>query len=118
MLDFKDVRVCNLLFDEDNPRLANSSQDQREILRALAENQGAKLRFLAEDIVANGLNPSELMVVIEVDSPKKQIRCFGWQSTTGGSTSVGKSRSSHGSRKRSSVQCVETVKRSIPGRCH
>lgn len=69
MAEVIDVQVSNFLFDEENPRLPSPNQGQREVLRALAANQGAKLRVLAEDIVAFGLDPSQLMVVRRVDSP-------------------------------------------------
>ncbi|MYE88892.1 hypothetical protein F4X33_07865 [Candidatus Poribacteria bacterium] len=70
MTELRDVRVDSLLFDEDNPRLASQLDGQRDIIRALAANQGSKLRVLADDIVENGLDPSDLMIVIEVDSPR------------------------------------------------
>ena len=72
MADVMDVQVSSLLFDEENPRLPSPNQGQREVLRALAANQGAKLRVLAEDILAFGLNPSELMVVLWVESAENR----------------------------------------------
>jgi hypothetical protein len=63
MADTIEISVADLLFDVQNPRLASPNQGQRETLRALATGQGAKLRALAEDIIAYGLDPSELMIV-------------------------------------------------------
>ena len=64
MSDIIDIPVADLLFDEENPRLASPNQGQRETLRSLATNQGTKLRVLAEDILIHGLDPTELMMVI------------------------------------------------------
>ncbi len=63
-----DIPIANLLFDEENPRLASPNQGQRETLRSLTTNQGAKLRVLAQDILEHGLDPSELMIVMGVES--------------------------------------------------
>lgn len=73
MADVMDVQVSSLLFDEENPRLPSPHQGQREVLRALATNQGSKLRMLAEDILAFGLDPSDLMVVLRVEGPDNRF---------------------------------------------
>ena len=73
MADVMDVQVSSLLFDEENPRLPSPNQGQREVLRALANNQGSKLRILAEDILAFGLDPSDLMVVLRVEGPDNRF---------------------------------------------
>ena len=73
MVDVIDVQVASLIFDEENPRLPSPNQGQREILRALATNQGAKLRALADDILEYGLDPSELMVVLAVENPENRF---------------------------------------------
>lgn len=73
MSETLEVQVASLLFDEENPRLLNPNQGQREVLRALASNQGAKLRVLADDILTNGLDPSELMVVLGVENPEHRF---------------------------------------------
>ena len=64
MPDFAMVPVANLLVDEQNPRLSQPSSGQREAIRALAETQGRKLQALARDIVDNGLDPSDLIIVM------------------------------------------------------
>ena len=73
MADVVDVQVSNLLFDEENPRLPSPNQGQREVLRALATNQDTKLRVLADDILAFGLDPSELMVVLPMEGPDNRF---------------------------------------------
>ena len=67
------VPTANLLLDSGNPRLSASSNGQRETLRALAEEQGPKLRVLAEDIVEHGLDPSELTIVMPSAEPGRFI---------------------------------------------
>ena len=64
MPDFLSIPAANLLVDEQNPRLSQPSTGQRETIRALAEYQGRKLQILAADILENGLDPSELTIVM------------------------------------------------------
>ena len=73
MAEIVDIPIANLLFDEENPRLASPNQGQRETLRMLATNQGAKLRVLAQDILAHGLDPSELIVAMSVESSENRF---------------------------------------------
>ena len=51
------IPIADLLADMANPRLSQTSEGQRETLRALAAEQGTKLTVLARDIVEYGLNP-------------------------------------------------------------
>ncbi len=67
------VPTANLLLDSGNPRLGASSNGQRETLRALAEEQGSKLRVLAADIVEYGLDPSELTIIMPSEEPGRFI---------------------------------------------
>ncbi|MXZ41035.1 MAG: hypothetical protein F4Z18_04450, partial [Caldilineaceae bacterium SB0666_bin_21] len=60
----QNIHVVDLLFDMENPRLADSLSDQLSILQAIASHQGKRLRYLAEDIVKFGLNPSDLFIVM------------------------------------------------------
>ena len=73
MADVMDVQVSSLLFDEENPRLLSPNQGQREVLRALATNQGTKLRVLVQDILTFGLDPSDLMIVLPVGGPDNRF---------------------------------------------
>ena len=73
MAEIVDIPISNLLFDEENPRLASPNQGQRETLRMLATNQGAKLRVLTQDILTYGLDPSELIIVMNVESAENRF---------------------------------------------
>lgn len=56
--------ISSLLLDPKNPRL-EESDDQREIISKMLEGLGGnKLFNLAEDIIENGLNPADLLIVI------------------------------------------------------
>ncbi len=59
----RELPATSLQLDHRNPRLPVDQISQRETIRALAEYQGRKLQTLAEHIVENGLNPSELVIV-------------------------------------------------------
>ena len=72
MADVIDVPVSGLLFDAENPRLTSPVEEQDEVFRELATNQGPKLRVLADDIISHGLDPSELMIVLSVESPENR----------------------------------------------
>lgn len=73
MADTIQIPVADLLFDEENPRLASPNQGQRETLRALAASQGQKLRALAADIVEYGLDPSELIIVTSLENSENRF---------------------------------------------
>lgn len=62
------VQVVDLLVDAENPRLPQPNQGQRETTRALAREQQRKLVALAKDIVAYGLSPSELPIVMPTET--------------------------------------------------
>ncbi|MDO8532889.1 MAG: hypothetical protein Q7T26_12140 [Dehalococcoidia bacterium] len=68
------IRVADLLVDEENPRLTQPNKGQRETLRALASYQGRKLQKLAEDILTNRLDPSELTMVMPAGGDKDKGR--------------------------------------------
>jgi hypothetical protein len=72
MSESKGIGPADLLIDVNNPRLPQPNVGQREALRALASEQGRKLVTLARDIVENGLNPSELMIVIPAGDDTKR----------------------------------------------
>jgi hypothetical protein len=58
------ISVGNLLLDVSNPRIVE--QDNQKAARdAIIEEQGRKLVVLAEDIIAVGLNPSDLPIVYD-----------------------------------------------------
>ncbi len=63
-----DISVSNLLIDSNNPRLAETINSQNDLIRAIAQNQNKKLARLAADIVENGVNPTELLLVMSADT--------------------------------------------------
>lgn len=68
------IPLSNLLVDVENPRLVEANEGQRETLRALAKEQGAKLSVLARDIVEFGLSPGDPFYVVElIDSASQQL---------------------------------------------
>ena len=68
------VAPADLLLDEENPRLSQPNVGQNKATQALAKHQGRKLQALAADIVANGLSPSDLPIVIFAPgNPKRYI---------------------------------------------
>jgi len=69
MSDIAQVSVADLLADAQNPRLPEPNLGQREVLRAMAQEQGRKLLVLARDIVRYGLDPSELNIVKPFEGP-------------------------------------------------
>lgn len=54
----------DLLIHEENPRLPQPNVGQRGALRGIGEQQRRKLLMLAKDIVAHGLNPADLPIVM------------------------------------------------------
>lgn len=66
------IPVVDLLVDPENPRLATGNEGQRETLRALAQEQGAKLAVMAEDILRWGLNPGDPFYVVRLEGDHGQ----------------------------------------------
>lgn len=58
----KSLKINELFLDESNPRFPEV-KSQREAIAAMLEEQGEKIAVLAEDIYANGLNPSSRLIV-------------------------------------------------------
>lgn len=75
MVDFITLALSNLFLDAENPRLDNPQESQTEAIRALisAPKQKQKLVNLATDILENGLNPSEAMIVMPHNGTKQYI---------------------------------------------
>jgi len=63
------VAIENLKFDLQNPRF-DSSSGQRDILQKIINNQEYKLAILAHDIINQGLNPIDRMILIQADGSK------------------------------------------------
>ncbi len=70
MAEVRSVNIQNLLLNLDNPRYGTTA-NQNEALRTMVQRQGRKLTKLAEDIVENGLNPTELVMVTPTDQPER-----------------------------------------------
>jgi len=66
------IALENLLIDLKNPR-SEEQVSQREAIAEMALDQDAKLVTLAEDILEQGLNPSELPIVIPGNQPEQFI---------------------------------------------
>src|SRR4051812_48787069 len=64
MSETMSIRPADLLIDEENPRISQPNAGQHKALQALARLLGKKLHVLAADIVAHGLNPSDLLIVM------------------------------------------------------
>jgi hypothetical protein len=62
------VKLENLFIDLCNARYEPRSS-QRDALAKISHDQGLKLYNLAEDIVAKGINPAELLIVTPADGP-------------------------------------------------
>lgn len=56
------IKVSNLKINFENPRF-ESVENQREAINSVIENQKEKLIRLGNDIIENGLNPSDLIIV-------------------------------------------------------
>lgn len=67
MADVKPIRPADLVFDTENPRLSQPNSGQREAYKAIAAAQQKKLQALAQDIVENGTDPSQLPIVMQLD---------------------------------------------------
>ena len=69
MAEIQNLRPADLLIDEENPRLLEPNEGQHRALQSLAERLGPKLSALAAHIVANGVNPAELLIVTQLSDP-------------------------------------------------
>lgn len=62
----------NLLLDRENPRHERVA-NQVDAIRTIAQSQGSKLVNLAKDIVENGLNPMELIMISRAEQEERFI---------------------------------------------
>jgi hypothetical protein len=67
----EDVDVMNLIVNIENPRYEMVGT-QREAISIMIEDQKDKLVRLAEDIIENGLNPSDLVIVARHEKEANQ----------------------------------------------
>lgn len=68
----KQLKIDSLDLDLENPRITLAS-DQRDAMRKILKEQGAKLINLAESIADNGLNPMDRFLVLRSDRAGKFI---------------------------------------------
>ncbi len=76
MPEIVDIPLSDLLLSSENPRLAGSSATQQETALELAKQQGEgeAIVKLAEDIVANGLDPTTLPAVVATGDRRKRYQ--------------------------------------------
>ena len=72
-LTTKQFTITQLLLNSTNPRF-DTVQHQTETIEAMIEDQGDKLIVLAKHIVANGLNPTDLIMVQPKDENQWIVR--------------------------------------------
>src|ERR1035441_9079455 len=70
----KPISPAALLIDLQNPRIPYDTSNQRDGLRAVAALQNEKILRLADSIVAHGLNPAELPIVMLADDEPERYR--------------------------------------------
>ncbi len=68
----KQLKIDSLDLDLENPRITLAS-DQRDAMRKILKEQGAKLVNLAESIADNGLNPMDRFLILRSDRAGKFI---------------------------------------------
>lgn len=61
----KNIKINKLLLDVNNPRFPDSADNQRDAISKMLDIQSDKIINLAEDIINNGLDPSENILVYE-----------------------------------------------------
>lgn len=71
-MEIKLIPLTSLLVNIENPRYEMVSS-QQEAIRLMIEDQKDKLAKLAEDILNNGLNPSDLIMVTPYEKNKSQF---------------------------------------------
>lgn len=74
MSETKTIPITSLILDVENPRLAEGPKDQRAAIHAMLSAEGPKTLQLAEDILGNGLNPADRLIVTASDvDPRRFI---------------------------------------------
>lgn len=69
----RDISLNNLLLDHENPRLADVQGNQRETIRVLLASLGDKIVNLAADIQSQGVDPTQLLLVMPEDEKEKRF---------------------------------------------
>jgi len=68
----KKIKIANLILNVENPRF-ETVMNQRDALEIMVTEIGNKLLVLADDIVKNGINPSELVITIQENKNKFKV---------------------------------------------
>jgi hypothetical protein len=68
MVEYLELKIDELLLDQENPRLG-SVQSQSEAIEALLNLNQTHFRNLMLSIKGNGLDPGDSLYVIEGDEP-------------------------------------------------
>jgi|CXWL01.1.fsa_nt_gi hypothetical protein len=71
MVEKKKIKIQNLMLDTNNYRIGHQ-EGQPQAIRSIVEEQGDKLKVLAEDIMKNGLSPIELFMAMPSQGSKTQ----------------------------------------------
>jgi len=73
MSDFEilEIDIHSLFLNLENPRF-DKLENQKEVYKAMIENQGEKIINLAHDIAISGINPSDLTMVTHFKNDKKK----------------------------------------------
>lgn len=72
--EHKFIPISSLLLDSRNPRLGSTPDGQAAIFERIMKVKGGTVLALTEDIASNGLNPSDLtMVIADAIHPNKYI---------------------------------------------
>lgn len=61
------IPTDQLLLDQENPRLPEIAESQREAIHAMAKMQGNQMVELAKDIIEYGINPQKRLIVVPTD---------------------------------------------------
>lgn len=69
----EEILVADLQLDLNNPRqLSDNCRDQSDALHSIVRRQGNKIRRLAQDILDNRMNPSDLPIVVPAEDDTDQ----------------------------------------------
>ncbi|MCB2264050.1 MAG: hypothetical protein LGR52_14115 [Candidatus Thiosymbion ectosymbiont of Robbea hypermnestra] len=71
--EMKSIQISLLEINIENPRF-EMADSQREAISAMIEDQKNKLANIAQDIIENGLNPSDLISVLPHDENRGRFR--------------------------------------------
>lgn len=68
------IPLTDLLLDMSNARLGEEQSSQQQVYLTLGKQQGKRLISLAEDIIANGTDPTNLPAVVATDDRRRRYK--------------------------------------------